>query len=134
VKLRKDRRRGIDGVMAEVRTRVERSQPALRIEFGQLMMDVIGDLTNNPSPVEIKLFGDDPVLLRQKAGEVKKLIEGVPGVVDAFDGVVISGPSILVHVDAARAAMAVFPLPMCARRWKRSSTAGRRPAFRWGRS
>ena len=106
VKLRKDRRRGIDGVMAEVRTRVERSQPALRIEFGQLMMDVIGDLTNNPSPVEIKLFGDDPVLLRQKAGEVKKLIEGVPGVVDAFDGVVISGPSILVHVDAARAAMA----------------------------
>ena len=27
------------------------------------MMDVIGDLTNNPSPVEIKLFGDNTPLL-----------------------------------------------------------------------
>ncbi|HEX9006635.1 MAG TPA: efflux RND transporter permease subunit, partial [Bacteroidota bacterium] len=67
VKLRKDRTRSIEEVIAEVRTRVEAAEPSLRIEFGQLMMDVIGDLTTAPSPVEIKLFGEDPELLRREA-------------------------------------------------------------------
>jgi multidrug efflux pump subunit AcrB len=70
------------------------------------MMDVIGDLTNNPKPVEIKLFGDNISLLQEKAKEVAKAISDVPGVVDVFDGVVISGPSIMIHVDEARAAQA----------------------------
>ena len=106
VKLKKKRSRGIEEVMDEVREKVESSEPSLRIEFGQLMMDVIGDLTNNPSPVEIKLFGDNTEQLHAKAEEVKKLIETVPGVVDAFNGIVISGPSLIVNVDAARVARA----------------------------
>jgi multidrug efflux pump subunit AcrB len=68
------------------------------------MMDVIGDLTNNPSPIEIKLFCDDPQRLREAAARVKALIDSVPGVVDAFDGVVISGPSLVVDVDPLAAA------------------------------
>ncbi|HEX9007605.1 MAG TPA: efflux RND transporter permease subunit, partial [Bacteroidota bacterium] len=108
VKLRKDRTRSIEEVIAEVRTRVETAEPSLRIEFGQLMMDVIGDLTTAPSPVEIKLFGEDPELLRREAREVKRLIDGVPGVVDAFDGIVIAGPSLLITVDDARASLAGF--------------------------
>ena len=106
VKLKKNRTRSIGEVIGEVRTRVETAEPALRIEFGQLMMDVIGDLTNNPAPVEIKLFGDDAQLLNEKAREVKRAIEGVPGVVDAFDGIVISGPSFVIHVDPLKASLA----------------------------
>ena len=106
IKLRKDRSRGIDEVITEVRVKVEVAQPSLRIEFGQLMMDVIGDLTNNPSPVEIKLFGDDSRALHEQARRVKTLIESVPGVVDAFEGIVISGPSLIVHVDPFKAALA----------------------------
>ncbi len=106
VKLKKARSRSIDEVMEEVREKVETMEPSLRIEFGQLMTDVIGDLTSTPSPIEIKLFGDDAALLDQKAQEVRNLIETVPGVVDAFDGVVISGPSFVVHVDSLKAAMA----------------------------
>ncbi len=45
-------------------------------------------------------------LLEQKAGEIKELIEQVPGVVDAFDGVVVAGPSITIHVDPGKAALA----------------------------
>jgi CzcA family heavy metal efflux pump len=106
VKLKKARARSIEEVIAEVRTRVETAEPALRIEFGQLMMDVIGDLTNNPAPVEIKLFGEATQVLHDKAAEVKRAIESVPGVVDAFDGVVISGPSFIVHVDPLKASLA----------------------------
>jgi CzcA family heavy metal efflux pump len=108
VKLKKDRHRGIEDVISEVRGRVQETEPSIQIDFGQLMMDVIGDLTNNPSPIEIKLFGDDQPLLHSTAKQVKKLIESVPGVVDTFDGIVIAGPSFVVHVDATKAALAGF--------------------------
>ncbi|HUI65225.1 MAG TPA: efflux RND transporter permease subunit [Bacteroidota bacterium] len=106
VKLKSDRSRRIDEVISDVRTRIASSEPSLRVEFGQLMMDVIGDLTNNPSPVEIKIFGSDEKILEQKAEEVRSLIAAVPGVVDAFNGIVISGPSLVIHVDPLRASLA----------------------------
>ncbi len=108
VKLKKQRSRDIEEVISEVRSRVAASEPAIEIEFGQLMMDVIGDLSNNPSPVEIKLFGNDQELLQAKAKEVKELIENVPGVVDVFDGIVISGPSFIVDIDPSKAWQAGF--------------------------
>ena len=106
VKLKKQRSRDITEVISQVRDTIESSEPGLRLEFGQLMMDVIGDLTNNPEPVEIKLFGDDIHLLQQKAEEVAALIETVPGVVDAFNGVVIAGPSLIVNVDPVTTSIA----------------------------
>ena len=102
VKLKQKRSRNINEVISEVRHRIESTEPALRIEFGQMMMDVIGDLTNNPSPIEIKIFNDDPTLLRSTALRIKNIIETIPGVVDVFDGVVIDGPSMIVHVDPFR--------------------------------
>lgn len=108
IKLKAKRSRDIGEVIDEVRNRVLATEPSLQIDFGQLMMDVIGDLTNNPSPVEIKLFSDDQTLLHATAKEVKKVIETVPGVVDAFDGIIISGPSFVVHVDPGKAALAGF--------------------------
>ena len=106
VKLKKKRSRSIEEVMDEVRERIETTEPNLRVEFGQLMMDVIGDLTNNPEPVEIKLFGDDAAVLRAKAEEATNLIETIPGVVDAFNGIVIAGPSLVVNVDPVKASIA----------------------------
>lgn len=106
VKLKSERSRGIDEVIADVRDRIAASEPRLNVEFGQLMMDVIGDLTNNPSPVEIKLVGTDNALLQKKAEEVCALIATVPGVVDAFNGIVISGPSLIFHVDPLKASLA----------------------------
>ncbi len=108
VKLKGSRAHRIDDVIADVRERIAASEPRLTVEFGQLMMDVIGDLTNNPSPVEIKLFGSDNKLLQAKAEEVRSLIATIPGVVDAFNGIVISGPSLIVHVDPLKASLAGF--------------------------
>lgn len=106
IKLRKNRKRAIEDVITEVRHHVESTEPTLRIEFGQLMMDVIGDLTNEPSPVVIKIFGGDPEQMHAAAKQIKSLIETVPGVVDAFDGIVISGPSLVIQVDPLKAARA----------------------------
>ena len=106
VKLKNNRSRSIYDVIDEVRGKVNTAEPSLQIDFGQLMTDVIGDLTNNPSPIEIKLFGGDPKVLQNEANEVTSLIETVPGVVDAFNGIVISGPSLIIHVDPQKAAIA----------------------------
>lgn len=106
VKLKKNRSRNIEDVIAEVREKIESSEPRLQIDFGQLMMDVIGDLTNNPSPVEIKLFGDDTPLLHATAEKVKSVIETVPGVVDVNNGIIIAGPSLIVNVDPVKASIA----------------------------
>jgi CzcA family heavy metal efflux pump len=106
VKLKAVRSRPITDVIAEVREKIGETEPNLRADFGQLMMDVIGDLTNNPSPIEIKLFGADQRILQAKAREVKSLIATIPGVVDAFDGIVISGPSMILRVDPLRASLA----------------------------
>ncbi|MCX6143844.1 MAG: efflux RND transporter permease subunit [Ignavibacteriales bacterium] len=108
VKLKKKRSRGIEEVISEVRSKVEASEPSIEIEFGQMMMDVIGDLVNNPQPIEIKLFGEEPALLQAKANEVKALIETIPGVVDVFNGIVVSGPSFVVNIDPAKTWQAGF--------------------------
>jgi multidrug efflux pump subunit AcrB len=108
VKLKKNRSRDIEDVISEVRSKVEASEPSIEIEFGQMMMDVIGDLVNNPRPIEIKLFGEEPALLQAKANEVKALIETIPGVVDVFNGIVVSGPSFVVTIDPAKTWQAGF--------------------------
>ncbi|HQT91729.1 MAG TPA: efflux RND transporter permease subunit, partial [Candidatus Kryptobacter bacterium] len=106
IKLKDNRSRSIFQIMDELRTRIEASEPALRIDFGQAMQDLIGDLTNSPAPIEIKIFGPDQSVIEQKAREVADLIRNVPGVVDVFNGIVISGPSLIVRVDRTLAARA----------------------------
>jgi multidrug efflux pump subunit AcrB len=82
----------------------------LDVEFVQLLQDMIGDLTSAPEPVAIKLFSQDPALLRQWAPRVGEAIKKLPGVVDVLDGIenTISGPATMFRVDAAVAARAGF--------------------------
>ena len=110
IKLKKDRRRSVFEVIDELRQRIETEEPALTIDFGQAMQDLIGDLTNSPAPVEIKIFGPNQNVIEEKAKEAANLIKDVPGVVDVFNGIVISGPSIVVNPDPVLAARAGFTI------------------------
>ena len=65
VKLKANRSRAIDEVMADVRTQIKSTEPELDVEFTQVLQDMIGDLSNAPEPIQIKLFGNDPQLLNQ---------------------------------------------------------------------
>ena len=95
VKLKKDRSRGIDEVMADIRQQVKSSEPELDVEFTQILQDNIGDLSNAPEPIQIKLFTPDPVLLNDLGPRVAKEIAKVDGVVDIENGIdnTVSGPA-----------------------------------------
>ena len=105
VRLKPLPRRDIELIMDEVRERVHAVVPALDIDMALLMEDVIGDLTSNPQPIEIKLFGDDPAELMVLAPKVAEAIEHITGVVDVRDGILIAGDAITIKVDRDRAAL-----------------------------
>jgi multidrug efflux pump subunit AcrB len=110
VKLKQDRSRSVEEVMEEVRAKVHQSEPALDIELLQLLQDMIGDLSNAPEPVQIKLFSNDPTILKEWGPRVGEAIGKVPGVVDVLNGIdnTISGPAIVYQVNPAIAARAGF--------------------------
>jgi len=74
VKLKRQRDRGVEEVIADVRARVRQAEPVLDIEFTQVLQDMIGDLTSAPEPCIIKLFSNDPDALRRWAPETAKAI------------------------------------------------------------
>jgi CzcA family heavy metal efflux pump len=110
VKLKRDRKRTVDQVIADVRDSVTKQEPMLQVEFVQLLQDMIGDLTSSPNPIDIKLFSQDPAVLRHWAPQVGDAIKKIIGVVDVLNGIdnTISGPATLFQVDPAVAARAGF--------------------------
>ena len=103
VKLKPGHKRSTEDVTADLREQLAESEPSLQIEFVGILPDVIGDLQGNPEPIEVKLFSEDAAALQAKADEIESTIKKVPGVVDTFNGVVISGPAVTFNIDAARA-------------------------------
>ena len=103
VRLRSDRTRSIDQVMNSIRARTLATVPGVSIDFSQLLQDMIGDLSGTPQPIVIKVFGADQGAIETTASEVAKRIEGIPGVVDVFNGLVLSIPEEEVLVDSTAA-------------------------------
>src|SRR5207253_9899268 len=62
VKLNRDRNRGIDEVISDVRSEIEQTEPAAQVEFVQVLQDMIVDLTSQPEPIVFKLLSQDPKL------------------------------------------------------------------------
>ena len=110
VKLKSKRSRRIDDVMEDVRQQIRATEPELDIEFTQVLQDMIGDLSNAPEPIQIKLFADDPALLAQLGPRVGDAIGKIPGVVDVQNGIenTISGPDTNFQVDPVVAARLGF--------------------------
>jgi multidrug efflux pump subunit AcrB len=110
VKLKAKRDRDVEEVMADVRSKIKQQEPALDLDFIQVLQDMIGDLTSAPEPIQIKLFSEDPKLLEQWAPKVADAISKVEGVVDVLNGIdnTISGPAVTFQVDPAVAARAGF--------------------------
>ena len=110
VRLKSKRSRGIDEVIADVRSQIKRSEPQLDVEFTQVLQDMIGDLSNSPEPIQIKLFANDPALLQQLGPRVADAIGKISGVVDVQNGIenTISGPATNFQVDPTIAARLGF--------------------------
>jgi len=110
VKLKSKRDRDIDEIIADVRQQIKTTEPALEVEFVQVLQDMIDDLSNAPQPIQIKLFGNDHALLAQLGPRVAEAIGKIKGVVDVQDGIAntISGPATNFQVNPTTAARLGF--------------------------
>jgi len=110
VRLKPNRSRGIEEIMADVRQQIRSREPQLDVEFTQVLQDMIGDLSNSPEPIQVKLFSPDTALLHELAPRVAEAIGKIPGVVDIQNGIdnTISGPATDFQVDPIVAARLGF--------------------------
>jgi CzcA family heavy metal efflux pump len=101
VRLKSNRSRDIDEIMADVRQQIKTRVPQLDVEFTQVLQDMIGDLSNSPEPIQVKLFSPDTTLLHELAPRVADAIGKIPGVVDIQNGIdnTISGPATNFQID-----------------------------------
>jgi CzcA family heavy metal efflux pump len=95
-------RRPADEIMTELRGKLKDAAPQLDIEFVQLLQDMLGDLEGEATPIEVKVFGDDPDVLAGISEQVEHLLEGVQGVVDLV-GMERGNPETTWNVDAVAA-------------------------------
>lgn len=86
VRLKDKRSRASDEIMDDLRAKMAAASPGLRIEFVQVLADMLGDLQGSPEPIEVKILGADQAVLRDLAGQAAKKLEGAPGLVDVFNG------------------------------------------------
>ena len=104
VRLKADRKREIDAVMDSIRDRILNSVPGVSIEFSQVLQDLIGDLSGVPEPIEVKVFGPDQKTIEATARQAANRMRSIHGLVDVFDGIVLSIPEQAVVVDNTSAA------------------------------
>jgi multidrug efflux pump subunit AcrB len=102
LKPRGQRSRSSEDVIADLRPKLLAAAPLTDIEFVQLLQDMLGDLEGAPTPIEIKIFGDDPDMLANLAAPVEDMLATVQGVVDVV-GVQRGSPEVTWNVDPAAA-------------------------------
>ena len=104
IQLKKKRTRTSEQVIEDLRQKIETTQPALRIDFGQVIGDMLGDLMASVQPVEIKIFGDNQQKLQEVSKQAADIVSSVNGTADVFDGIVITGPSVSIQPDYTKLA------------------------------
>jgi CzcA family heavy metal efflux pump len=104
IQLHKERDKSTEEVINDIRKKVEATQPSLRIDFGQVIGDMLGDLMASVQPVEIKIFGDNHEKLKEIARQVALEIEKVEGTADVFNGITIAGPSVEIKPNSEKLA------------------------------
>lgn len=101
IQLRKKRNRTTEEVSDDIRQRVEAILPALTVDFGQVIGDMLGDLMASVQPIEIKIYGTDRKVLENLSRKVAAEVENTKGTADVFDGIVVAGPSVTIEPEVA---------------------------------
>ena len=104
IQLKKKRNKTTDEVSADLRAKIEAVLPQLKVDFGQVIGDMLGDLMSSVQPVEIKVFGDNRQKLEAISQQVAEIVSNVKGTADVFNGIVVAGPQVMVQPNVARLA------------------------------
>ncbi|MBB6236425.1 CzcA family heavy metal efflux pump [Pedobacter sp. AK013] len=97
IQLKHNRKKSTDEVISEIRSHIENTQPALVVDFGQVIGDMLGDLMSSTQPIEVKIFGNDQEKLQALSKKVANIVSHVDGTADVFDGIVLSGPAVSIQ-------------------------------------
>jgi len=103
VTLSPERERETEEVVSAARDAVASAVPGARVEFVELLNDMLSDLEGNPEPVEVKLLGPELAALRETAPRVADVLRGLDGLADLYNGVSACAPEVRVEVDPAAA-------------------------------
>ena len=103
LKPRDQRSRSSEDVIADIRPKLHEAAPLAEIEFVQLLQDMLGDLEGAPTPIDVKIFGDDPEKLAELAEPVEEMLGKIDGVVDVV-GMQTGNPEVTWTVDPVEAA------------------------------
>ncbi len=98
-----DRDRSTQEVIDDARQKIESQAPRLRVEFVEILSDVINDLAGAANPVEIKLFGSDLGALEAYAEHLEPSLAKVDGLEDFFNGVSELSPELQMTINSAEA-------------------------------
>ncbi len=91
-------------IIAAIREKISRV-PGVQVNFTQPIQNAFDELLSGvKTQLAIKLFGEDLTILRQKAGEIKEAIEGVPGLVDLSVEQSFGQPQVQITADRAACA------------------------------
>lgn len=93
-----------EDVIAQVRDSIAAHMPRLRVEFVQILSDVINDLAGAARPVEIKLFGPDLAALEAYARSLGADLSKVDGLEDFYDGNAEPAAEMAMAIDGVEAA------------------------------
>jgi heavy metal efflux system protein len=104
IQLKPGTQRKTEDVISELRDRATAVAPALEIEFGQRIADLLGDLIGRPQPIVIKIFGDNQATLQDLALKVQENLNSIKGVADVMNGIIYDGPSVTILPDQEKLA------------------------------
>ncbi|MDQ2916624.1 MAG: efflux RND transporter permease subunit [Pseudomonadota bacterium] len=108
IRLKPFPREPIDDVMQQISDKVKQDVPTLDIDTAQLMEDLIGDLTEVPQPIQVKIFDDDQAQLITLAQKVTDALGKIKGVVGVRSGVTPAGDALNIEIDRTKAAALGF--------------------------
>ncbi|MBO0859009.1 MAG: efflux RND transporter permease subunit, partial [Chloracidobacterium sp.] len=89
IKLKRERSRSTDEVVAALRERIAETEPEpiITVEFPHIFEDLIGDLSQAPQPIVIKVYHHDDKVYKDVAHDIAEWLDkkSVKGVVDVED-------------------------------------------------
>ena len=98
-----DRSRTIFEVIDATRIKIEAAVPRMRVEFVEILSDVINDLAGSARPVEIKLFGPDLNALEAYAKRLEPPLSIIAGIEDFYNGVSEPSAEMMMNINGAEA-------------------------------
>ena len=98
-----ERHRTIFAVINEVRGKVAVAVPRFRVEYVQILSDVLDDLSGSSRPMEIKLFGSDLQQLEAYANVLGPKVAKVQGLDDFFAGIAEPNAEMAMKIRGAEA-------------------------------